>query len=161
MKATFAEQKFSDTEHLLDDTDHLFDDFEQQPEGYKTWEEIPAVPASASHFNTNTSQTCFVALNKNEAIERINEQSLPVGTKAYEYKENIHLKENEVILKVELDTSNMFDATKLSEHTHDGNSDDTSLIRAIQSVTYLGYTNYVVVYIIQDNRSVKNLQKIG
>lgn len=126
---------------------------------YKTWEDIPV---SFLWFNSNTSQICFIAIDKNVALKRINEISLPANTIAYEYRENIKLKENEVILQVELDTSNMLDTTNIAEFKSKNNVDITNipLIRMVKPVIHLGYTNYIIVYQIKDNRAVKNIQKI-
>lgn len=126
---------------------------------YKTWEDIPV---SSLWFNSNTSQICFVAIDKNAALKRINEISLPTNTIAYEYRENIKLKENEVILQVELDTSNMLDTTNMVEFQSRNNVDinNIPLIRMVKPVAHLGYTNYIIVYQIKDNRAVKNIQKI-
>ena len=137
-------------------TEALSNDTIDPCEQYKTWEEIPV---STLWFNSNTSQVCFVAIDRSVAVNRINEISLPTNTKAYEYKENIKLKENEVLLQVELDTTNMFDTTNLSE-LKDGNTNNASLIRIVQPITHLGYTNYIIVYIIKNNRAVKNIQKV-
>lgn len=123
---------------------------------YKSWEEIPV---SSLWFNSNTSQICYVAIDKNEVVGRINEKSLPINTKAYEYKENINLKPNEVLLQVELDTSNLYDTTNLAE-LKIGNTNNAPLIRTVQPITKSGYTNYIIVYLIKDNRAVKNIQKI-
>lgn len=137
-------------------TESLYNDTIDLCEQYKTWEEIPV---STLWFNSNTSQICFVAIDKNIAISRINEISLPVNTKAYEHRENIQLKNNEVILQVELDTTNMFDTTNLVE-LKNGNTNNAPLIRTVQPITRLGYTNYIIVYLIKNNRAVKNIQKI-
>lgn len=123
---------------------------------YKTWEEIPV---SSLLFNSNTSQICYIAISKKEAISRINEMSLPKNTIAYEYKENIKLKDDEVIIAVEIDTTNMYDTTNLSE-LNNNNSENTPLIRTVKPINHLGYTNYIVVYRIIDNRAVKSLYKI-
>ena len=135
------------TSNTLDDTMSI---------EYKTWEEIPV---SSLWFNSNTSQICYVAIDKNEVVRRINEKSLPINIKAYEYKENIHLHSNEVLLQVELDTSNIFDTTNLAE-IKIPNNNNAPLIRMVQPITKLGYTNYIIVYLIKDNRAVKNIQKI-
>lgn len=137
-------------------TEALSNDTIDPCEQYKTWEEIPV---STLWFNSNTSQVCFVAIDKSIAVNRINEISLPTNTKAYEYRENIQLKNNEVLLQVELDTTNMFDTTNLSE-LKNGNTNNVPLIRTVQPVTHLGYTNYIIVYLIKDNRAVKNIQKV-
>lgn len=137
-------------------TNEIYNDIIDPCEQYKTWEEIPV---STLWFNSNTSQICYVAIDKNIAISRINEISLPANTKAYEYRENIQLKSNEVILQVELDTTNIFDTTNLVE-LKNGNTNNAPLVRTVQPIIRVGYTNYIVVYIIKNNRVVKNIQKI-
>ncbi len=142
---------------LIFDNDYtnIFEDDTINPY-YKTWEEIPV---STLWFNSNTSQICFVAVKKNEAVDRINEKSLPIDTIAYEYRENIKLKNDEVILQVEIDTSNMFDTTNIIE-LNNNNKNNAPLIRAVKPIIRLGYTSYMVIYQIKDNRAVKNIQKI-
>lgn len=138
------------------DISTLFDTIEL----YQTWEEIPM---STLWFKSNSSQLCFIAIDKEYAVSRLNERSLPPNICAYEYKDNIKLKPNEVILQVELDTSNMLDTTNLLElkqYTTAKPRPDYSLIRTVQPVTHLGCTNYIIVYKIRDNRAVKNIQKI-
>lgn len=138
------------------DISTLFDTIEL----YKTWEEIPM---STLWFKSNSSQLCFIAIDKEYAVSRLNECSLPANICAYEYKDNIRLKPNEVILQVELDTSNMLDTTNLLElkqYTTAKPRPAYSLIRTVQPVTHLGCTNYIIVYQIRDNRAVKNIQKI-
>ena len=135
--------------------DSFFDDIEFNTNTYKNWEDIPV---STLNFQSQTSQLCYIALNKTEATKRMNEISLPKDTIAYEYKENIKLKKNEVILCVEIDTSNMFDTTNLAELKHH-NISNSPLIRTVKPISNLGYSNYIVIYIIKDNRAVKNIFK--
>ena len=133
-------------------------------EPYKTWEEVPV---STLWFNSNTTQICFVAVNRSEVLQRINEKSLPPNTIAYEYEENIPSKilkdKDRVILQVEIDTTNMLDTTNINEfNQYRANNQKTEapLVRTIKPINHLGYTTYIVVYQIKDNRAVKNLQKI-
>ena len=133
-------------------------------EPYKTWE---GVPVSTLWFNSNTTQICFVAVARSEVLQRINEKSLPPNTIAYEYEENIPSKilkdKDRVILQVEIDTTNMLDTTNINEFNEyraNNQKTEASLIRTIKPINHLGYTTYIVVYQIKDNRAVKNIQKI-
>ena len=65
---------------------------------YNTWEEIPM---SKIEFNSRTSQICYIKLPQREAVEAIKTQAIPVNTKAYEYPDEIDLKQNEEVLAIE------------------------------------------------------------
>lgn len=131
---------------------------------YKSWEEIPV---STLQFNGKTAQIVYVALSREEALKAINTQSLPVKTLAYEYRENINLKDNQVIIGVAIDTKNMLDATNIKELSHIMKSDldvyikenNVSLIRKIENRTIKLLTVGVIVYLIIDNRAVKAIYK--
>lgn len=130
---------------------------------YQTWEEIPVATLS---FNSETSQTCYITMSKDKAVEACNVKAIPKNTIAYEYKENItKLKKDEVILAIDLDTTNMLDLTNRAEYIrylndkiNKGRYDiDVPLIRRIELDRSLNHT--YVCYIIKDNRCVRDIQK--
>lgn len=132
---------------------------------YKSWEEIPV---STLQFNNKTAQIVYVALSREEALKAMNTQSLPVKTMAYEYRENISLKDNQVIIKVAIDTKDMLDVTNIEELRYIMKSDldvylkenNVSLIRKIENRNIKLMTVGVIVYIIMDNRAVKAIHKV-
>lgn len=129
---------------------------------YNTWEEIPM---SKIEFNSRTSQICYIKLPQREAVEAIKTQAIPVNTKAYEYPDEIDLKQNEEVLAIEIDTTNMLDLTHKPDYLYymkhkldNIKIDDIILIRKAEMNQY---TNQIkIVYIIRNNASVKRVYKI-
>lgn len=164
MESVPTESPFTDTEFpesLFPESP--FDDTIDPCEEYKPWE---GITLSTLQFGSKTSQICYVVINKNK-ITNNDGISLPKGTIAYEYKENLDPKDNEVILEVELDTINMFDTTNLYdeaalEKLKCGNiKDNVSLIRMVEQVTKNGgRARYKIAYMINDNGAVKNIKRI-
>ena len=138
---------------------------------YNTWEEIPV---SSLHFNSKTTQICYISINKQEAIDAINNQAIPMNTKAYEYIENIKPKQDEVILAVEIDTTNMLDLTNNKEFdgiiknniycykdiVYYAHKNNKALIRMVRSNERQIYNQYNIILIILNNSVVHKVCKI-
>lgn len=129
---------------------------------YKTWEEIPV---STLDFGNSKSQICYIALTKDMAIEAYNNKAVSQNTIAYEYVENMQLKENMVILAVEVDTTDMLDLTNKNDYMQYmncklNNEKLDSKIALVRKVVIDKDTNqFQIVYLIRDNRCVKNIAK--
>ena len=129
---------------------------------YTKWENIPV---STLQFKSQTSQLCYVSLNKDAAIEAYNSKSLPCKIKAYEYVDNVPRINGNVILAVELDTTQMLDLTNKNDYitylkskiNNEKIEQKVSLIRDIE--IDMSTHQYKIVYIILDNRCVKNIEK--
>lgn len=142
-------QQTNFTQQLMDDT--VFPT-------YNTWEEIPV---SKIEFNSRISQICYIKLSKREAVEVIKTQAIPVNTKAYEYPDEIDLKQNEVVLAIKIDTINMLDLTHKPDYLYymrcklnNIKIDNITLIRKVEM------NQIKIVYIIKNNASVKQVYKI-
>ena len=130
---------------------------------YTKWENIPV---STLQFKSQTSQLCYVSLNKDAAIEAYNSKSLPCKIKAYEYVDNVPRINGNVILAVELDTTQMIDLTNKNDYitylksklNNEKIEQKVSLIRDIE--IDMSTHQYKIVYIILDNRCVRNIEKI-
>ena len=129
---------------------------------YKTWEEIPV---STLNFGNSKSQICYIALTKDMAIEAYNNKAVSQNTIAYEYVENMQLKDNMVILAVEVDTTDMLDLTNKNDYMQYmncklNNEKLDSKIALVRKVVIDKNTNqFQIVYLIRDNRCVKNIEK--
>ena len=129
---------------------------------YKTWEEIPV---STLNFGNSKSQICYIALTKDMAIEAYNNKAVSQNTIAYEYVENMQLKDNMVILAVEVDTTDMLDLTNKNDYMQYmncklNNEKLDSKIALVRKVVIDKDTNqFQIVYLIRDNRCVKNIEK--
>lgn len=77
------------------------------------WEDIPV---STLNFSGKTEQIVFIALSKDEAEKAYKTHIFPSNLVAYEYKENIALKENQIIMAISIDTSDIFDMTNKSDY---------------------------------------------
>lgn len=123
---------------------------------------------------SKTTQICYISINKQEVIDAINNQAIPINTKAYEYIENIKPKQDEVILAVEIDTTNMLDLTNNKEfdgiiknnissykdivsYAHKNNK---ALIRMVRSNERQIYNQYNIILIILNNSVVHKVCKI-
>lgn len=123
---------------------------------------------------SKTTQICYIPINKQEAIDAVNKQAIPMNTKAYEYIENIKPKQDEVILAVEIDTTNMLDLTNNKEfsciiknnissykdivsYAHKNNK---ALIRMIRSNEKQIYNQYNIILIILNNSVVHKVYKV-
>lgn len=129
---------------------------------YNNWEEIPV---SNLTFNSKSSQICYIALSNQEATKAIKTQAIPINTKAYEYKDEIKLKTDEVILAVEIDTTNLLDLTHKSDYMYfmqcilnNTKIDNVALIRKTEISNDINHIR--IVYIIKNNSSVKHVIKI-
>lgn len=133
---------------------------------YKTWEEIPV---STLNFANNTQQICYISIPKNQAVNIIKNQAVPVNTKAYEYRENIKKDTNKVILAVEIDTSKgMLDLTNKNEYktylisklnnTEFSLGSNISLLRRINIESNLNH--FYIEYIILNNSCIGKIYKI-
>lgn len=141
------------TEEYWDDTLDIY---------YKTWEEIPV---STLNFGNTTTQICYISLVKEKAIEAYNTKAIPANTVAYEYVENIKIKEDEVILAIEINTEGMLDLTNKNDYmqymkcktTDEKLNPEIALIRKV--VMDNAANQFIVIYNIKDNRCVKNILK--
>lgn len=129
---------------------------------YESWEDIPV---STLNFTNSNTQVCYIALRKDDAVGVYNTKAVPPKAVAYEHMENVKLKAGEVILTIEVDTTNMLDLTNKSDYIqylncrlNDGKLDPKiSLIRKVLLDKELNH--FQVAYIIKDNRCVKNISK--
>lgn len=129
---------------------------------YTKWEDIPV---STLQFKSQTSQLCYVSLNKDAAIEAYNSKSLPCKIKAYEYVDNVPRINGNVILAVELDTTQMIDLTNKNDYitylksklNNEKIESYTPLMRDVEinKTTH----QFTIVYMIIDNRCIKNIEK--
>lgn len=152
---------------LVDDSSFTFDEQHDTifPDtSYKSWEEIPV---SKLTFNSNTSQICFIALDKDAAIDAINLQAIPKNTVAYEYMDEVPKRDGKVILAVEIDTANMLDMTHRPDYIkymrgridkNKGLIKDVSIIRRV--TIDMDINQYKIVYIVLNNSSIKKVDKV-
>lgn len=77
------------------------------------WEDINL---SKLNFNNKTEQIVFIALSKEEAEKAYSTHVFPNNLIAYEYIENITLKNNQVIIALSIDTSGIFDLTNKTDY---------------------------------------------
>ena len=128
------------------------------------WEDIPV---STLNFSDKTEQIVFVALSKDEAEKAYKTHIFPSNLVAYEYKENIALRENQVIMALSIDTSDIFDMTNKSNYesaiiarlTHNKISEKTpKIIRDIE----INHQNhqFMIIYKIIDFSVIKQKLKI-
>lgn len=123
---------------------------------------------------SKTTQICYISINKQEAIDAINNQAIPMNTKAYEYIENIKPKQDEVILAVEIDTTNMLDLTNNKEFNgiiknnissykdivYYAHKNNKVLIRMVRSNERQIYNQYNIILIILNNSVVHKVYNI-
>lgn len=131
---------------------------------YDSWEEIPV---SNLTFNSNTSQICYISIQKDKAITALKEQAIPVKMIAYEYIDEITTKADEVKLAIEIETKHMLDLTHKPDYEEYiknkiNKTPINSSISLIRKVIMNNDTNqFKVVYIILNNLCIKGVKKVS
>lgn len=131
-------------------------------QNYRTWE----IPVSTFNSNPITYQICYISLEKNKAAKALRLQAIPINTIAYEYADEIQLKDNEVILAVEINTHNRLDLTHKPDYDRyikmvsNGLrlSNDIPLIKAIEMDEDTGH--YRVVYKVRNNSCIRYVNRL-
>ena len=134
---------------------------------YSTLEEVPSMSLSQLKFTSETIQVFYISLDKQKALECINTQSIPVNSTFYEYIENISVKDGEVILAVEVDTSNILDLTNVYHFNAIKNCNvneymkehNINILRLVKEVNSLIYKQYVIVLRVFNNSPVRRIYK--
>lgn len=131
---------------------------------YKTWEEVPV---STLPPISNTSQICYIALPKEKAFKAVIEKAVPINTRAYEYLDNVPIKQGDVVLAVAIDTNNMLDLTHKSEYKQyisqkmKGNGGIQNNIPLIRKAVMENEFNHIkIIYVIRNNECVLKVEKI-
>ena len=156
------EELFEEDEDLF--TDEISDDILFTK--YSKWEEIPV---STLKFETPTKQICYISLPKEDAVNAIKLQAIQKEIIAYEYIDEVPIKQNEVKLAITIDTENMLDLTHKSEYIKylkstlnksDDSYKNNPLIRKVITSNNTGLLYQKIVYSIKDNSVVKHIDKI-
>lgn len=130
---------------------------------YNTWEEIPV---STLKFYSNTSQICYIALPKEKAQKAVIEKAIPINTRAYEYIDEVPIKQNEVVLGIVLDTTNMLDLTHKPEYKQyllqkmEGQSIQGNVPLIRKAIMDNEFNHIKIVYNIRNNECVRKVEKI-
>ena len=133
---------------------------------YKTWEEIPV---SQLTYNLTTSQICYIALPKDKALQAINEQAIPINSVLYEYIENVVINNDDIVIAVEIDTTNKLDLTSKRDFNTIRKVKDLDkymrdlhipLIKTIEQSNSIIYKFYYTKYKVLNNSIVKKVLKI-
>lgn len=100
---------------------------------------------STLNFNSKTSQVCFVSLPKDKALEIITSKAIPVNTIAYEYSDEVPKKNGDVIVAVEIDTTNMLDLTHKPDYIKYMQSKLDKNIKLDKSISIIRYSCYFYI----------------
>lgn len=121
-------------------------------------------------FNSSLEQICYITLPKEKGEQAIKNYNMLCDKVVHEYKENLHSTENDIILEVVLDLSNMFDLTNMEDFNSIKNEDfmqymkrnNKKLIRYVEleSQTPVIYKVYHIKYRILDTSAIKSVSKI-
>lgn len=128
---------------------------------YDSWEEIPV---SNLTFNSNTSQICYISIQKDKAITALKEQAIPIKMIAYEYIDEVTTKADEVKLAIEIETKHMLDLTHKPDYKEyiKNKINETPLRVSLMRKVILSndINQFKIVYIILNNSCIKGIYKI-
>lgn len=119
-------------------------------------------------FNESLEQICYIALPKDKAEQAIKNHTILLDQILYEYMDNLHCKENDIILGVVVDLSHMFDFTNKKDfdsiiHIDDlvqfMKSKNKKILRYVDMELSVKYKIYHIKYRILDHSVIRKVSK--